>query len=124
MADAKLKISLIVLILVLAGFFLLSPAASSPSEKIRVGWQPIAPHILTFIAFEKEFFKEEGLDVELVKFGSANQLLDALAAGQIDGAGTSNLGVLFSAEARSPGHFKLFRSEEHTSELQSQFHLV
>ena len=116
MEDAKLKVSLIILVLVLAGFFLLSPAASSPSEKMRVGWQPIAPHILTFIAFEKGFFKEEGLDVELVKFGSANQLLDALAAGQIDGAGTSNLGVLFSAEARSPGHFKLFGLTYFTNE--------
>jgi len=72
----------------LAGLFLSgcgrkSDVAAAESNKIRVGYIGITCEAPSFIAVEKGFFKEEGLEVEMVKCDWANYK-DVLALGGYD----------------------------------------
>lgn len=52
--------------------------------KLRVGYVPEPAHGLYFVAKEKGYFKEEGVDVDLYQFGSASEGLAALKAEKLD----------------------------------------
>ena len=58
------------------------PAAASP--RVRVGYIGLTCEAPIFTAFEKGFFKEEGLEVTLVKCSDWATYKDALALGQFD----------------------------------------
>lgn len=58
------------------------PAANA--EKIRAGYLPTTGHAKFFVAYEEGFFKEEGLDVELVEFSNSADGLAALRARKLD----------------------------------------
>ncbi|MBI5167174.1 MAG: ABC transporter substrate-binding protein [candidate division NC10 bacterium] len=52
--------------------------------KIRVGYLPATHDILFFIAQDKGYFKEEGLDVEAYAFRNSGEVLEAMKAGKLD----------------------------------------
>jgi len=82
-------------------------AQSAP--KIRVGFWPIASGLPFFVAIEKGYFKEAGVDVEGIKFAGAQQVMEAMLAGRSDGSangtGSANLAI---GEIAQPGLFKIF----------------
>ncbi len=53
-------------------------------KKFNVGYLPIPGHVLYFVAKEKGYFREQGLDVELFQFTNSGEGLNALKAGKID----------------------------------------
>jgi NitT/TauT family transport system substrate-binding protein len=82
-------------------------AQSTP--KIRIGFWPVASALPFFVAIEKGYFKEAGLDVEALKFASAQQVMEAMLAGRAEGSsnGTASA-VLAIGEIAQPGLFKIF----------------
>src|ERR1700687_3499447 len=82
-------------------------AQSGP--KIRIGYWPVAAGLPFFVALEKGFFKEAGLDVEGLKFAGAQQVMEAVLSGRADGSsngtGSANLAI---GELAQPGTFKIF----------------
>jgi NitT/TauT family transport system substrate-binding protein len=82
-------------------------AQSSP--KIRIGFWPVASALPFFVAIEKGYFKEAGLDVEPQKYASAQQVMEAMLSGRGDGSanGTASA-VLAIGEIAQPGLFKIF----------------
>ena len=82
-------------------------AQSGP--KIRIGYWPVAAGLPFFVALEKGFFKEAGLDVESLKFAGAQQVMEAVLSGRADGSsngtGSANLAI---GELAQPGTFKIF----------------
>ncbi len=74
-----------------------APAAVQPlrpSVPVKVGVFGAVSDAGFFIALERGYAAEEGLDLELVPFGSSPQLLAPLATGQIDaGVGAANPGL-------------------------------
>lgn len=86
-------------------------AAASSSEnpgKISIGFWPVAAGLPLFIAEKQGYFKDAGLDVEVVKFASANQVAESLIAGRLQGTGNGvSSGALGLAEIASPGLFKI-----------------
>lgn len=76
--------------------------------KIRIGYWPIAAGLPFYAALEKGYFKEEGLNVEPLKFAGAQQVMEAMLSGRSDGSangtGSGNLGV---GEIASPGLYKI-----------------
>lgn len=81
----------------------------SSSKKIKLGYIPIADCAQLYIAKEKGYFKEQGLDIELIKFTGGAKVLEALAGNSID-IGFSNVVSLILAnnagldfKAVSPG---------------------
>ncbi|PLP98423.1 ABC transporter substrate-binding protein [Cupriavidus pauculus] len=83
--------------------------AQGSGPKIRVGFWPVASGLPFYAAVEKGYFKEAGLDVEVQKFASAQQVMEAMLAGRSDGSanGTAS-GVLGIGEIAQPGLFKIF----------------
>jgi NitT/TauT family transport system substrate-binding protein len=75
------------------GLFVLSPCygrespskGASPSPAILFGTLPVIQALPLFVAAENGFFKEEGLDVELVGFNSALEKDVAFTSGRIAG---------------------------------------
>lgn len=77
------SIATVALLLVFAGCNKDSGSSSSSGNKIRVGYIGLTCEAPIFTAVEKGFFKEEGLDVSLVKCEWANYK-DVLALGGFD----------------------------------------
>jgi NitT/TauT family transport system substrate-binding protein len=72
-----------------------APAIAS-NRKIRVGALRFTSHSASFIALERGYFAEAGLDVELVFFQAAQPMAVAIASGDIDYAVTAISGGLIS----------------------------
>lgn len=85
--------------------------AHAADDKILIGYWPIASGLPFFVALEKGYFKEVGLNVEGVKFASPNQIAEAMIAGRIHGSanGTASA-ALALAEISSPNLFKIICS--------------
>ena len=65
-------------------------------EKITVGALRFTSHAPTFIAYERGYFKAEGLDVELKFFQAAQPVAVAIASGDIDFGITALTGGFFN----------------------------
>ncbi len=85
--------------------------AASSSEnpgKISIGFWPVASGLPLFVAEKKGYFQDAGLEVEVVKFASPNQVAESLIAGRLQGTGNGVAsGVLGLSEITSPGLFKV-----------------
>ena len=94
------------------------PNAQSQDDKILIGYWPIASGLPLYTALERGFFKEAGLNVEGVKFASAQQVAEAMIAGRIHGSanGTASA-VLGLAEITSPNLFKIICSNPSNHKL-------
>ncbi|HET6845199.1 MAG TPA: ABC transporter substrate-binding protein [Anaerolineales bacterium] len=82
-----------------------SPAGAAPTESqklihFKVGFANFASNAPIYFALKEGFFKEEGLDVELVTFASANEIYPALIAGQVDAVAWSLAPAIFNAAAQ------------------------
>lgn len=78
-------------------------------EKVTIAYLPITQTMPLYVAIEEGLFEEAGIEVELTKFENPNQIVDALAAGQIEvGAPGTAAGITMLAEAKFPGTFKFF----------------
>lgn len=76
--------------------------ADAPTP-VRVGATFGGSDIAFFLAQERGYFAEAGLDVELVKFASASDMIAPLGAGQIEVAGGAPSAGLFNALSRDVG---------------------
>ena len=96
----------------------LAPSARAADDKILIGYWPIASGLPLYVALEKGYFKEAGLNVEGAKFASAQQVAEAMIAGRIHGSanGTASA-VLALAEITSPGLFKIICSNPSNHKL-------
>ena len=95
--------------LLLAGAALAAlPKARAADDKIQIGFWPVASGLPLFVGIERGIFKADGLNVEGVKFASAQQVAEAMMAGRIQGSanGTASA-ALALAEIASPGLFKI-----------------
>ena len=68
---------ILIIILILVGVLFFSQNKEN-REVIRIGYLPITASLPLFIAQEKGYFTEQGLNVELVKFETSNQVIDSL----------------------------------------------
>ncbi len=76
--------------------------------KIAIGFWPVASGLPLFVAEKRGYFKDAGLEVEVVKFASPNQVAESLIAGRLQGTGNGVAsGVLGLSEITSPGLFKI-----------------
>ena len=90
---------------------LIPSLSKAADDKIQIGYWPIASGLPFYVALEKGYFKEVGLNVEGVKFASPNQIAEAMIAGRIQGSanGTASA-ALALAEISSPNLFKIICS--------------
>lgn len=99
-----LAFSLLMLATVAAG----SASAAKPTT-IKVGYLPYSSSLPFFVAKERGYFSQQGLQIKSVKCASANEAISALKAGQVDFIVGVGLSTFFAVESASPGSFKCFQ---------------
>jgi len=63
---------------------LLLSAAAHAQEAFKVGFIRVMDDAQAMVAYEGDFYKKHGLDVELVEFSSGTDLIKAIIGGQLD----------------------------------------
>lgn len=81
--------------LVLATLLSLATTAEA-AERVKVGVLKLTSSAVLFLGVEKGFFKEHGIEPELVFFQAAAPIATALAAGQLDVGATGLTAALFN----------------------------
>lgn len=76
---------------------LLAAAPAMAAEKFRVGYLRVMDDAQAIVAQEGGFYKNAGLDTELIEFKSGTDLIKAIVGGQLD------IGVLGIHQCRSLG---------------------
>jgi NitT/TauT family transport system substrate-binding protein len=86
-----------------------APVLAQANPKIRIGFWPVASGLPFYAAMDKGYFKEAGLEVEALKFASAQQVIEAILAGRAEGSanGTASA-ALALGEIAQPGLLKIF----------------
>ena len=87
-----LALVLLVGVVVLLG----PPARGRAAEKVKVGVLKLTSSAPIFVGVEKGFFKEFGVEPELVYFQAAAPIATALAAGQLDVGATGLTAALYN----------------------------
>jgi NitT/TauT family transport system substrate-binding protein len=92
----------------LAATAALPVAAFAESNKITIGFQPIASMLPYGVGVDKGFFKAAGIDVTLEKFADQVKVVEALVGGRIGGCALgTGAATLVNGELTSPGLFKI-----------------
>lgn len=97
----RVALFLLVLICICTG-------VSFGAEKVKIGHLQVVPSLPTYVAMEKGYFAEEGLEVELIPFQSGTDIIDALVAGRIDANCMSAITGHWFAAQGAPDKFKIF----------------
>lgn len=71
-------------LLLLLTLTLASTSYAAELKKLKVGYLPTSGHLLYFVAKEKGYFQQEGLDVELARFTNSGEGLTAIKTGKLD----------------------------------------
>src|SRR4051812_38760566 len=69
---------------------------SGDTTNVRIGYLPFASDAALFAAYDRGYFREEGVKVELVRFSAANDNLNALLSGRVDMCGMLGFPTLFA----------------------------
>jgi NitT/TauT family transport system substrate-binding protein len=83
-------------VLSLVGFLLLACVADAQTQPVKVGVLKLTSSAPIFVGVEKGFFKEAGIEPELVYFQAAAPIATALAAGQLDVGATGLTAALYN----------------------------
>lgn len=95
----------------LLGLSLLSQCnrSKSPgkSTTVRVAYAPVVLNLPAYYAQEHGLFEKRGIDVDLNVFGSANDMINAVVAGQIDAVTGVSLVPILNLEKQYPGRVRV-----------------
>jgi len=116
MKNRILLISAVIVAIGVLAFLLGRTPSDDLSGKIIIaeGSQPIAAPI--YVAYAKGYFKEEGLNVELLSFPTGKLCLDALIGGKADFATAAETPIMHATFAKQPVKIvaTIHRAEENT----------
>jgi len=87
------KAYIMVIIIVVAVAFAVLMSYKAPTTKLRIGYMPAASYGLIWIAYEKGYFSQEGLEVTLKEYPTVAQLVGALYSKEIDGAPVTSVAL-------------------------------
>jgi NitT/TauT family transport system substrate-binding protein len=118
-----LRASLVKIVFAFLAFSLLGSCKQEPT-KVSFGYQPFGSNLAFFVAMEKGFFREQGLDVAAEKIISANDAANAVVNGSIVGNATVPLNVVLNIEENQPGLMKVFMVKAESKQVWSDYLLV
>jgi len=111
-AGVTLAIILIVAILTTAlpatGLFA-ATQATGETIKVRMGMTPLLHGLPMYLAIEKGYFTEAGIELELTKYEAPNQLIDAVMQDKLDFTSVGGpAGIAGIANYKNPGKVMLY----------------
>jgi NitT/TauT family transport system substrate-binding protein len=74
-------------------------AAQTPTH-LRFASQPVATNVALYLASDRGYFQQEGIDLDYVPFTDSSQMIPSLATGQVELAGISANPATWNAVAR------------------------
>lgn len=81
---------------------------SDAAPTIRIGYLEITASLPLFIAEERGFLAEEGVNHESLPLATSNQLVDGIIADNLDAFVESSAVPVFAVELQSPGRLRIF----------------
>ena len=116
--NRKVKTSIIAIIVIAIVAFLFFGLWKHREEgvSVRIGYLNIVASLPLFVAEEKGFLHEEGVNYETSVIATSNQLVDAVVAGNLDCYIESSAVPVLAVELQSPGKLKVFSVSEITKE--------
>jgi NitT/TauT family transport system substrate-binding protein len=106
-----------IIIIAVVGFFVFQKP--KPIEEVTIGYSALRISLPVFVAQDRGFFAEEGLNVKLERFDTAQPLMQSLVAGNIQAGGYTALPITYTAMLR--GKTDLYFA---TSMLEDQNHRI
>lgn len=94
-----LLIGLLLIIAMVVTFF--SFNGEKQNNEVTIGYSALRISLPVFVAQEKGFFADEGLNINLERFDTAQPLMSSLVAGNIPIAGYTALPITYNAMLRS-----------------------
>lgn len=89
---------------------------TTKNKKIKVGYLPMVSSLTHFVAVEKGYYKDEGLEVEANPIKTSNLIAQDLVAGHIDAGIELSIVPLLKQLENSPNSAKIFSISSITSE--------
>ena len=111
--SSKIIVGLVIAVLVAGGvwYFVSSKQEISETTTVKIAYLPVVHGLPLFVAIEKGYFKDEGIQVEAIKFESPNQIVDALLNNQVDFGDAVALGIAGIVEDKNPGKITVYGIE-------------
>lgn len=93
-----------------------TPPPPGQAEVLRVGYLPITTALPFFVAMERGFFKQRGLEIKLERFETSPLLNTALLNGDVDAITSIAYSAALTTESRDPGRLKVFMADAESPE--------
>jgi len=111
-----MKSKLALFALTIFALVLSSCNTTTKNKKIKVGYLPMVSSLTHFVAVEKGYYKDEGLEVEANPIKTSNLIAQDLVAGHIDVGIELSIVPLLKQLENSPNSAKIFSISSITSE--------
>jgi NitT/TauT family transport system substrate-binding protein len=83
-----------------AGASARAATAAQTATPLRFASQPVATNVALYLASDRGYFQQEGIDLEYLPFSDSSQMIPALATDQVELAGISANPAMWNAAAR------------------------
>ena len=103
-----MKNLMVLLTMVATAITLLINSCSNSNGVVKIGYLKISASLPAFVIQEQKYFENEGIEYELTPFQTSNQLVDALAANQIDIIVECSAVPVLASESKNPEKIKIF----------------
>src|SRR6266567_5674 len=104
----KFMVAVLTVPVAAAGLFCWGGCSGGKTVTVRIGYLNNTGSLPLFVAEEKGFFNEEGIQEEATPIATSNQLVDALVAGNLQAFPESSAYPVLAVELQSPGRLKIF----------------
>jgi len=119
--------SILILILATVSIFYItnskSTTSTTPEKTIKMGYTKTSANLNVFVAQENQYFKDRGLNVDLVEFQSSNDIINALIRGDLDSGCCAGITAVFDTYKTNPDKLKLFTISD-DSKMKPWNHLI
>lgn len=113
-------LSLMIAIVAISAYVILN---NNEKAVLRIGMMPIADNLQLFVALEKGFFEDVGLEVELIPMSGGAVIGPAVASGDLD-IGWSNIVSIVRAHEKGFDFMLLTPGAEYDSDVGAETHAL
>jgi NitT/TauT family transport system substrate-binding protein len=90
--------------------------ACRQTPTVRIGYLNLVTSLPLFVAEDRGFFVEQGIDYKITPVASSNKIVEDIVAGDLDCFIGASAVPALAAELRSPGQLKIFAVSEITAD--------
>jgi len=122
----KIILGISILVIIIIAGILVFNLIKSPATpgKIKIGYQPLTVNAALYAAIEQGYFSKNNVEVEMVRFETTDQIVNALITGQIDMSGIIAYYPLLSVETQTADRFKIFAANQQNDSEHIDFLIV